>query len=82
MRFPLDVGYLDEHGVVVKATTMTRYRIGLPVKRACTVIEAEAGAFARWGLREGAVVELREGGADGPGAPDAETQQPTTRRSP
>lgn len=71
MRFAIDVGYLDEHGTVIRVTSMPRHRIGLPVKRACTVIEAEAGAFARWGVHQGLVVELREGGVDEPFASDA-----------
>lgn len=60
MRFPLDVAYLDEKGVVVKTVQMRRHRVGAPVWRARTVIEAEEGAFGRWGLRVGDVVELRE----------------------
>lgn len=60
MRFPLDVAYLDEKGVVVKTVQMHRHRVGAPVWRARTVIEAELGAFGRWGLRVGDVVELRE----------------------
>jgi uncharacterized protein len=44
MRFPIDVAYLDADGVVIRARS---------------VIEAEAGAFARWGLRVGDVVEVR-----------------------
>ena len=39
---------------------MRRHRMGLPVARARTVIEAEAGAFGRWGLHVGDVVEIRE----------------------
>ena len=34
--------------------------LGLPVFRARTVIEAEAGAFGRWGLHLGDVIEVRE----------------------
>ena len=60
MRFALDVAYLDENGVVVKTVHMRRHRIGAPVWRAGTVIEAQEGAFGRWGLRVGDVVELRE----------------------
>lgn len=60
MRFPLDVAYLDREGVVVKTVRMNRHRVGLPVWRARRVIEAEAGAFGRWGLNVGDVVELRE----------------------
>jgi uncharacterized membrane protein (UPF0127 family) len=59
MRFPVDVAYLDDEGNVVKAVRMPRYRVGLPVPKASWVIEAEAGAFERWGLQVGDVVELR-----------------------
>jgi uncharacterized membrane protein (UPF0127 family) len=66
MRFAVDVAYLDADGVVVKTIQMHRHRIGIPVWRARSVIEAEAGAFARWGLRVGDVIEVRVG--DEPGA--------------
>jgi uncharacterized protein len=60
MRFPIDVAYLDAEGVVVKAVHMRRHRIGVPVWRARSVVEAEEGAFARWGLRMGDRLEVRE----------------------
>jgi uncharacterized membrane protein (UPF0127 family) len=60
MRFPLDVAYLDGEGTVLKTVRMNRNRLGLPVTKASTVVEAEAGAFARWGLHVGDVVELRQ----------------------
>ncbi len=60
LRFPLDVAYLDGEGVVVKTVRMPRYRVGAPVWRARTVIEAQAGAFERWGLHVGDVVEVRD----------------------
>jgi len=59
MRFPLDVAYLDAEGVVLKTIHMRRHRVGAPVWRARSVVEAEAGAFARWGLHVGDVIELR-----------------------
>ena len=31
MRFPIDVAYLDRDLVVLKAATMARFRVGLPV---------------------------------------------------
>ena len=40
---------------------MPRYRIGVPVRHAKSVIEAEVGAFARWGLQVGDVIEVRDG---------------------
>jgi uncharacterized protein len=60
MRFPIDVAFVSDDGVVVKTMQMHQRRVGVPVWRARVVIEAEAGAFARWGLRVGDVVEIRE----------------------
>ncbi|NND75562.1 MAG: DUF192 domain-containing protein [Ilumatobacter sp.] len=65
MKFPIDVAYLDGDGVVLKTAQMGRHRMGAPVRRSRVVIEAEAGAFARWGLRVGDVIEVRE---DQPGS--------------
>ena len=64
MRFPVDVAYVDDEGRVVKTARMARHRVGLPVSGASLVIEAEAGAFERWGLKTGDVVELRDGPAE------------------
>jgi len=61
MRFDIDVAYLDGDGTVVKTVHMRRMRVGAPVLRARWVIEAQGGAFARWGLRMGDVVEFRTG---------------------
>lgn len=59
MRFDLDVAFLDGAGVVVKIVHMRRQRIGIPVSAARSVVEAEAGAFERWGLHVGDIVEVR-----------------------
>jgi len=60
MHFPLDVAYLDADGVVLKTMRMVPNRVALPVVKAKTVVEAQAGAFARWGLHVGDVVELHQ----------------------
>ena len=60
MQFPIDAAYLDAEGIVIKTLHMSRHRIGIPVWRSRSVIEAEAGAFARWGLRVGDQVEVRD----------------------
>lgn len=60
MRFPLDVAYIDRDGNVLKTLRMKPHRVGIPVRHASAVVEAEAGAFARWGLHVGDVVEIRE----------------------
>jgi len=61
MRFAIDVAYLDRDNRVLRIVTMKPNRIGLPVWRARSVIEAEAGSFERWGLRTGDQVEIRGG---------------------
>lgn len=54
MRFAIDVAFLDRHGVVLRTATMPPGRISPVVLRARTVLEAEAGAFERWGVVAGA----------------------------
>jgi uncharacterized membrane protein (UPF0127 family) len=46
---------------VIKMVRMRRWRVGMPVKHASWLIEASTGAFERWGLSVGDVVELRDG---------------------
>ena len=60
LRFDLDVAYVDADGNVLRAVRMKRHRLGMPSLRGRSVIEAEAGAFGRWGLNVGDVIELRE----------------------
>ncbi|MFD0025825.1 DUF192 domain-containing protein [Streptomyces sp. NPDC058382] len=64
MRFTIDVAYLDRKFNVVAVHTMKPGRLGLPRLRARHVIESEAGAMAKWGLRPGAKVELTQ--SEGP----------------
>jgi uncharacterized membrane protein (UPF0127 family) len=61
MRFPLDVAYCRRAGddlEVLDVASMPPWRIGMPRLRACCVLEAERGAFARWGLRPGDVLQV------------------------
>jgi len=60
MRFAIDVAYLDRKLRVMAVRTMRPGRIGLPRPRARHVLEAEAGAMERWGLRRGARVVVRD----------------------
>ncbi|TGB06498.1 DUF192 domain-containing protein [Streptomyces palmae] len=53
MRFAIDVAYLDRGLTVLAVRTMVPGRLGRPRLRARHVLEAEAGAMARWGLRPG-----------------------------
>lgn len=58
MRFPIDVAYLDRRMKVIAVRTMKPGRLGLPRLRARHVVEAEAGAMERWGVRVGVRVEV------------------------
>lgn len=58
MRFTIDVAYLDRKFNVLAVRTMKPGRLGLPRLRARHVLESEAGAMERWGLRPGARVEV------------------------
>ncbi|MFJ6849655.1 DUF192 domain-containing protein [Streptomyces sp. NPDC091271] len=58
MRFTIDVAYLDRKFGVLAVRTMKPGRLGLPRLRARHVVEAEAGAMERWGVRPGTRVRV------------------------
>lgn len=60
MRFDIDVAFIDRAGGVRRTARMRRHRVGWPCWSARSVIEAEAGAFARWNLCVGQHIEVRE----------------------
>jgi uncharacterized membrane protein (UPF0127 family) len=60
MKFDIDVAFLDGDGVVRRTVRMSRNRVGLPCWPARSVVEAEAGAFARWNLSAGQRLEVVE----------------------
>ena len=60
MKFALDVAYVDETGEVLKMMRMKRHHVGMPMWRSRFVVEAQAGAFERWGLSVGDIVVVRE----------------------
>ena len=59
MRFPIDVAFCDSDMVVVRKVRMGRHRLGRPCLKACQVIEAQAGAFDRWGLEVGDQLDVK-----------------------
>jgi uncharacterized membrane protein (UPF0127 family) len=59
MRFAIDVAFCDRDLVVLDTVSLRPQRMTRPRRRARCVIEAEAGAFERWGLRVGDHLELR-----------------------
>ena len=60
MRFPIDVAFCDRRLIVVACVCMVPNRVGRLRIRARSVIEAEAGAFERWGLKTGDQLEIKE----------------------
>jgi uncharacterized protein len=60
MRFSLDVAYVGADGTVLRVDRLAANRMGRPERTAVMVVEAQAGAFERWGLRVGEQVELRQ----------------------
>jgi uncharacterized protein len=59
MRFPIDVAFCDGDLRVLRVVTMPRHRLSRLVWRSRAVVEAEAGAFARWGLQAGDRLEVK-----------------------
>lgn len=60
MRFTLDVAFCTKELVVLRAICLRPGRMTRPSLRGGCVIEAESGAFARWNLRVGDHLEIRE----------------------
>lgn len=60
MRFAIDVAYCDADLVVQATQTLQRYRLSMPRRGCCCVIEARAGAFERWRLRAGDRLEVKD----------------------
>lgn len=59
MRFAIDVAFCDRDMVVVDLCHLAPNRMTRTRWRARAVIEAQAGAFERWGLRVGDQLEVR-----------------------
>lgn len=60
MRFSIDVAHVDAAGRVLRIAHLAPNRVGAYVRNAAWMVEAQAGAFERWGLRVGDDLELRE----------------------
>jgi uncharacterized protein len=61
MVFTIDVAFCDRHLVVLRTVRMRPNRCSRPVPSSAAVIEAEAGAFARWGVVPGARLRVDDG---------------------
>ena len=65
VKVPLDVAWVAADGTVLATATVRPVRVTPMHRRAGFVIEAAAGSFERWGLREGCTVEVRGTRHDG-----------------
>ena len=59
MQFAIDVAFCDRDGFVLHTVTLAPWRLSRPVPRAYFAIEASEGAFDRWKLAIGDIVEVR-----------------------
>jgi uncharacterized membrane protein (UPF0127 family) len=60
MRFAIDVAWLDGDLTVLRTVRLAQNRMTRPVLRARSVLEAEAGTFARWSLQVGDTLERKD----------------------
>ena len=68
MRFAIDVAWVAPDGRVARVRTLVPGRVSGWSPRAAGVLEAEAGAFARWALEVGSAVDVDRVNGDGGGA--------------
>ena len=59
MRFALDVAFCSADLTVLRVATVARHRLPRAPRGTRAVIEAEAGAFERWGLKAGDRLDVR-----------------------
>jgi uncharacterized membrane protein (UPF0127 family) len=60
MRFAIDVAWLDSDLTVVRTVRLARNRMTRPVLKSHSMLEAEAGSFARWSLKVGDQLERKD----------------------
>lgn len=58
MRFAMDVAWLSRDLEVVAVAHLPRWWFVVPRPKGRSVLEAEAGAFERWGLAPGDLLEI------------------------
>ncbi|MGO9872906.1 MAG: DUF192 domain-containing protein [Acidimicrobiia bacterium] len=59
MQFPIDVAFCDRYGFVLHVSRMRPSRVSRYVLHAYFAIEATEGAFDRWQIGLGDIVEVR-----------------------
>ncbi len=60
VRFPIDVAFLSADLTVLRVARLKPWRVALGGPSARSVVQSEAGALERWGVREGDQLEVRQ----------------------
>ena len=60
MKFPIDVAFLAVDLTVVRVARLKPWRVASGGRGTRSVVEAEAGALERWGVRVGDQLEVRQ----------------------
>jgi uncharacterized protein len=60
MKFPVDVAFLSEDLVVMRMVRMPPWRVAWPRPGTRSVLQTEAGALERWGVRAADQLDIRE----------------------
>jgi uncharacterized membrane protein (UPF0127 family) len=60
MKFELDVAFLSADLIVLRMLRVPPWRVALPRKGTRSVLQAEAGALERWGVRVADQLEISE----------------------
>lgn len=71
MRFAIDVAFCDSDLRVLRISSLVPNRVARPVRNGCVVIEAERGAFERWGLAVGDELAIHGEAPSPPPSPGA-----------
>jgi uncharacterized membrane protein (UPF0127 family) len=60
MQIDLDIAYLSKDLVVLRLVRLPPWRVALPRRGVRSVLQAEAGALERWGVRVSDQLDIRE----------------------
>ena len=71
MRFAIDVAFCDSDLRVLRVISLDPNRVARPVRGGSVVIEAERGAFERWGLVAGDELAIHGEAPSPPASPSA-----------
>jgi uncharacterized protein len=66
VKFAIDVAFLSGDSTVVRVSRLKPWRLARGGRGTHGVVEAEAGALERWGVRVGDRLEVREADGAGP----------------